>query len=116
MMRKKAKKCASTEQIDEEKVMSNDELLSQLERAKELNLDVLEEILMEKMQGLKISKKLRKLAQRESMLPERGDMQLLAEMNTLSKMVEKPVGIVSSDKDFTMFSKEIFEEFGVKVV
>jgi len=79
-------------------------------------LDILEQILMEKMQGLKISKKLRKLAQRDSMLPERGDIQLLAEMHTLSKMTDKPVGIVSNDKDFTMFSKEIFDEFGVKII
>lgn len=69
----------------------------------------LEEIYFEKTQTMKMSKKLRKLAQRPELLPEEGDMKLLAEAKELE------ASILSNDKDFVNFSSEIFEEFGVEV-
>jgi len=74
----------------------------------------LETITLEKLNKKSISKKLRKLSQRECFLPEEGDMKLLAEAISLQKTGQK-VGIITKDKDFVEFAKPLFEEFGVKV-
>ena len=76
-------------------------------------LDKLEEILLQKLDGNLVSYKLKKLAQRESMLPEEGDMRLLAEVIALND--EKEHGILSSDQDFTSFAGPIYDEFGIKI-
>lgn len=77
-------------------------------------IENLEEILYMKLSGSSISKKLRKIAQRENLLPEIGDMQLLKEVIELSKTNEK-IGILSMDKDFTYFTKEIEDRFNIKI-
>ena len=86
--------------------------VSSVSEIREFYLDYLEElekILLFKLRGKYVSKKLRKLAQRESLLPEEGDLKLLAEAIKLN------VGILSKDKDFVNFKKEILDKFGVKV-
>ncbi len=75
------------------------------------HLDVLEGILLAKIQSSYVSHKLRKLAQRESMLPEEGDIRLLAECISIGGNI----GILTKDKDFTEFAGEIYQSFGVKV-
>jgi hypothetical protein len=77
-------------------------------------LNKLEEILITKIRGKYVSHKLRKLAQRSSLMPEEGDMELLNEAITL-KQTGKNVGILTQDKDFTIFAGCIYEEFGVEV-
>lgn len=73
----------------------------------------LERILLSKLGNDRISYKLRKLAQREDLLPETGDMDLLAEAVELGGELE--VAILTRDKDFIVFSREIFRNFNVKV-
>lgn len=77
-------------------------------------LNKLEEILEAKIRGKIVSHKLRKLAHRTCLLPEEGDMNLLKEAITL-KQTGKNVGILTQDKDFTIFAGCIYEEFGVEV-
>ena len=74
----------------------------------------LEEITLSKIQTKNVSKKLRKLAQRVNFMPEEGDINLLAEVITLNKNGEN-VSILSQDKDFTEFSKPIFDEWKIKI-
>jgi hypothetical protein len=76
-------------------------------------MDELEQILVSKLNHKSISHKLRKLAQREGLLPEEGDMRLLAETISLSK--DQDVGLLSEDKDFTHFVGPIKERFDVEV-
>lgn len=75
----------------------------------------LETITLEKLEKKSISKKLRKLSQRECFLPEEGDMKLLTEAITLQKSGQK-VGIITKDKDFTEFGKAINEKFEIKII
>jgi len=72
-------------------------------------------IMDEKIGRLYVSHKLRKLAQREDLLPERGDMGLLSEVITLRDNGSSIDGLMSLDKDFTMFSGDIKERFGIDV-
>jgi len=74
----------------------------------------LENITIEKIEKKNISKKLRKLSQRECFLPEEGDMKLLAEAINLQKTGQN-IGIITKDKDLVEFAKPLFEEFGVKI-
>ena len=95
------------------KIESNNSSIEKVKKFYMQYLEELEKILLLKIEGKYVSQKLRKLAQRESMLPEEGDLRLLAEAIQLSK--EQETGILSKDKDFTNFKGEIFENFGVKV-
>jgi hypothetical protein len=74
-------------------------------------LNQLEVILLEKIKKRYISHKLRKLAQRNSMLPEEGDIELLAEVLELGK----DYSILTNDKDFKIFRKQIEKEFGIQI-
>ncbi len=98
-----------------EPVEVSEELIDEINKFYLQYLDKLEEILLQKIQGKYVSQKLRKLAQRKSMLPEDGDIRLLAEVITLNKKMDQEVGILTSDKDFTEFVGGIWKEFGVKV-
>ncbi len=75
----------------------------------------LADILDEKNSHYYVSHKLRKLAQREDLLPERGDMGLLSEVISLRENGVDVDGIISLDKDFTVFSGDIYDKFGIKV-
>jgi hypothetical protein len=79
------------------------------------HLNKLEEIILAKLMGETVSHKLRKLAQRESMLPEEGDLKLLAEVIEINKTSDKEVAILTGDKDFTEFASGIKKEFGIEV-
>jgi hypothetical protein len=85
--------------------------LDEIKEFYKLYLDKLEKILMAKIQSGKISKKLRKLAQREGLLPEEGDMRLLAEVIALGDNT----GILTEDKDFTQFIGPIYEKFNIEI-
>jgi hypothetical protein len=75
----------------------------------------LEAITLEKLNKKSISKKLRKLSQRECFLPEEGDMRFLSEVIMLNKDSDKEIGILTKDKDFTEFAKALKEEFSIKI-
>ncbi|MDD4353194.1 MAG: hypothetical protein PHN56_01915 [Candidatus Nanoarchaeia archaeon] len=89
------------------------ELLEKIETFYSRFLGVLEVIVLQKIDSKKISHKLRKLAQRESLLPERGDMKLLAEAITMQEGLGDKVTIVSDDKDFTIFAQAIKDNFNI---
>lgn len=74
----------------------------------------MEELTLSKIQTRLVSHKLRKLSQREYMLPEEGDITLLAEVIQINKQ-GKNLGIYSFDHDFIDFTKPIKEEFGVNI-
>jgi hypothetical protein len=78
-------------------------------------LGLLESIVLQKIDSKKISHKLRKLAQRESLLPEMGDMKLLAEAITMQEGLGEKVTIVSDDKDFTIFAQAIKDNFDITI-
>lgn len=78
-------------------------------------IPTLERLFEEKTHRMAISHRLRKLAQRVDMLPEQGDLELLAEVVTLQGEQGRDVGLVSLDKDFTLFSSDIEDAFGVRV-
>jgi hypothetical protein len=59
-----------------------------------------------------INNSLRKLAQRENLLPEKGDMNLLAAAIELGG---ENIGILSEDKDFINFVVPIFKNFKVEI-
>ena len=63
------------------------------------HLNKLEEILMEKIKRQPLSSKLRKIAQRENLLPEEGDLKLMAEADASAK-TGLNVKIITKDKDF----------------
>ena len=89
-----------------------------LERVRRFYLQyapTLVEILDDKMEHYFVSHRLRKLAQREGLLPEEGDMRLLSEVLKMRENGERVDGILSLDKDFTIFSRDILDEFGVEV-
>lgn len=77
-------------------------------------LKTLEKITLEKIQDKTVSKKLRKLAQRNGILPEEADQQLLSEAARL-QAERGDVYIASNDKDFGVFSKPIKERYGVGI-
>lgn len=80
-------------------------------------LEMLYEITLDKIEHKSLSQKLRKLAQREGLLPEMGDMILLKEAIEIKKISEnKNVYIISNDKDLYLFNKEINEKFEIKVI
>lgn len=72
------------------------------------------DITLDKIENRKLSKKLKKLSDREGLLPETGDLKLLADAILLKKNNEK-VAILSNDKDLYLFAKNIYEEFGIEV-
>ncbi len=74
----------------------------------------LEQIFYAKSRSMVVSHKLRKLAQRVDLLPEQGDMQLLAEAIALAD-AGSPVAICSQDKDFLFFSQDIYDTFSVEI-
>lgn len=74
----------------------------------------MEELTLSKIQTRLVSHKLRKLSQREYMLPEEGDITLLAEVIQINK-TGKNLGIYSFDHDFVDFTKPLKEEFGVDI-
>ena len=75
----------------------------------------LEEIFYLKLHTNKISKILRKLAQREYLLPEKDDLLLLSDSIEIKKLFSKEVYIYSEDIDLYLFNKEIFNKFKIKV-
>ena len=80
-------------------------------------LEMLYEITLDKIEHKSLSQKLRKLAQREGLLPEKGDMILLKEAIEIQKISEnKNVYIISNDKDLYLFNKEINDKFKIKVI
>jgi hypothetical protein len=91
------------------------ELIEKIEAFYSKFLGVLEGIVLQKIDDKKISDKLRKLAQRESLLPEKGDMKLLAESILMQEGLKEKVTIVSDDKDFTKFSQNIKDEFNITI-
>ena len=112
-LKKRFKKLKEKYGCEEVKVESS--LIKEIEEFYLEYLEKLEEILLSKIRGRYVSHKLRKLAQRRSMLPEEGDITLLAEAITMNKEKDKEVGILSNDKDFTEFTGGIKKEFGVRV-
>lgn len=70
----------------------------------------LEHILTRKIGWGVVSKKLKKMAQRTSMLPEEGDMRLLSEVISMDN-----VSIITNDIDFYGFTSQIYDEFKIKV-
>ena len=62
------------------------------------------------------SHKLRRIAKRNGLLPEQGDIELLAECIALQKTTDKTIGILSKDADFQYFANGIKEEFDIEVV
>jgi uncharacterized LabA/DUF88 family protein len=74
----------------------------------------LEQIFFSKIKSMPVSHKLRKLAQRVDLLPEEGDMRLLAEAIALSQ-AGATAAICSQDKDFLVFSQEIRDTFSIDV-
>lgn len=80
-------------------------------------LEMLYEITLDKIEHKSLSQKLKKLAQREGLLPEKGDMVLLKEAIEILKISEnKNIYIISNDKDLYLFNKEINDKFGIKVI
>ena len=91
----------------------SDELITSIKNFYKDYIFILEEILDSKIKHKMVSYKLRKLAQRKNLLPEKGDMKLLAECIYFSE--DRETSILSKDKDFTLFAGEIFKTFGIKV-
>ena len=63
-----------------------------------------------------LSDKLGKLAARESLHPERGDLRLLANVILIHRSEKKPVCILTDDNDFIHFAGDIEKEFGISIV
>ena len=77
-------------------------------------LFALEGILYRKMVHMnRMSDKLEKLSHRDTLLPEDGDLNLLAEAITLSK--DRTVAILSRDEDFWAFQGPIRGRFGIEI-
>lgn len=88
--------------------------LSKVENFYSNYLGNLYEITLDKLGNRKLSKKLKKLADREGLLPEEGDLKLLCDAIQLRKL-NPNVAILSNDKDLYMFNKKIEEEFQIRV-
>lgn len=80
----------------------------------EEHLGALEAILERKLERRDLSHKLKKLSERDTLLPEDGDLRLLAEAISLSKT--RKVAILTRDADFLEFQKPIRERFGIEVL
>ena len=91
----------------------DDESLTGIKELYSNYLIELEWILKGKLMGKSLSHKLRKLAQREGMMPEDGDLRLLAEVITLNE--NRDMGLLSQDKDFTNFVGPIKKAFSVEI-
>ena len=77
-------------------------------------LFTLEKILYRKLAHEKrLSDKLAKLSHRDTLLPEDGDLRLLAEAVALK---ERNVAIMSNDADFLRFQGVIREQFGIEIL
>ena len=98
-----------------EEIKVEEETLEKVKEFYHKHLNKLEEIMLAKIRSKYVSHKLRKLSQRDSLMPEEGDMKLLAEVIELNKTSEKEVGILTEDKDFVEFVGGIEEGFGVEV-
>ena len=80
-------------------------------------LEVLERLTDDKVRNIEgTSKKLKKLADRESLHPERGDVRLLARAILLHERTKEPVCIMTEDNDFIHFAGDIEQEFGLRIV
>lgn len=77
-------------------------------------IPALEQVFHAKSKSLPMSQKLRKLAQRVDLLPEEGDIRLLAEAIMLNK-AGTPVSICSQDKDFLYFAQPIADTFSIDI-
>lgn len=74
-------------------------------------ISLLRTILFQKLSREKsLSHKLRRLARRENLLPEEGDIEFLAECISLK------LDIYSLDSDFQYFADDIEKEFGIRIV
>jgi len=74
----------------------------------------LEQVTLNKLKHNSLSKKLRKLAQRPFLLPEEGDVNLIAEVMSLSE--KENCAIMTMDSDFISFSGNLKRELGVKIL
>ncbi|MCF7860891.1 hypothetical protein K9M79_01505 [Candidatus Woesearchaeota archaeon] len=108
-LKKRLEKLCSKYGCDDIKIEK--ELIDNIKKMYLSHLNLLEDILLAKIHGKYVSHKLRKLAQRESMLPEEGDILLLAECATIGG----DIGILSLDKDFTNFTEPIMDNFKIKI-
>ena len=78
-------------------------------------LEMLYELTLDKIEHKNLSQKLKKLAQREGLLPEKTDMILLKEAIEIQKFSDnKNIYIISNDKDLYLFNKEIYEKYKIK--
>ncbi|MFP4402195.1 MAG: hypothetical protein ACLFPL_03090 [Candidatus Nanoarchaeia archaeon] len=72
------------------------------------------EITLDKIHSKKLSQQLKKLSHRDGLLPEVGDMQLIADAIELRKTHDK-VAILSNDKDLYLFNTQLEKEFDIRV-
>ena len=103
------------EKIQKIDVKVNEEVTESIKKFYRKFPNKLEELAITKLRDNYVTYKLRKLAQREDLYPEEGDMNLLAEAILINKEKEENYSICSKDKDFTEFSGNIEKEFGVKI-
>ncbi len=94
-------------------VKVDDESLTGIKKLYSNYLIELEWIMKGKLMGKSLSHKLRKLAQREGMMPEDGDLRLLAEVIALNE--NRDMGLLSQDRDFTNFVGPIKKAFSVEI-
>ncbi len=88
--------------------------LSDIEKFYSNYLGNLYEITLDKIENKKLSKKLKKLADREGLLPEQGDLKLLCDAIELKKN-NPNIAILSNDKDLYLFNEQLEKEFGIRV-
>lgn len=97
--------------------ISGEEHISSVKTFYQKNNSLLRTILEDKInRETTRSHKLRRIAKRVGLLPEQGDMELLAECIALQKITDKKIGVLSRDADFQYFASEIKEEFNINVV
>ncbi|MFT4244430.1 MAG: hypothetical protein ACMXYB_03170 [Candidatus Woesearchaeota archaeon] len=126
--------CSKNKQFNQEHIISTlqkrfDTILSKYtskdEQTYEYELKELEEfysnymyelytITLQKIEHKKLSQKLKKLAHREGLLPERGDLQLLFDAIQLKK-THKNVAILSNDKDLYEFNTQLQKTFNINI-
>lgn len=88
--------------------------LSEIEKFYSNYLGNLYEITLDKIGNRNLSKKLKKLSDREGLLPEVGDLRLLADAIELKKS-HPNVAILSNDKDLYLFNQPIHNTFNINV-
>jgi len=88
--------------------------LTNIEKFYSNYLGNLYEITLDKIENKKLSKKLKKLSDREGLLPELGDLKLLADAIELKKS-NPNIAILSNDKDLYLFNEQIEKVFGIKI-